>query len=370
MTILLSHTTALEACRRSELRRRLERGERCAVPLLPEPAGAEELSRLVRADPLLADLPGPLDLLVRAGSSRVRNARVRTHQLGLPLPGGAAVELAPGVLCASPEELAVEMAPQLTDLELTLLLAELTGLYAIDPESEDGMLQCRRPLTSPERLRDYFDGLGRRPGARRVERALAHAPVRAGSPREAKLALRLSLRPGLGGYNLAVLSMNDPVGVRRINDAMGAGVRRPDIIVGPPDGAARSGGVPFVAVEYHGRRHDAPARLAQDAERTNELKAMGVSEYVIRREQYRDLDYMDGLVERMRRELGMSRVGLSAAEARRRRELRRELYEELERIDGTHWNGRERDRARRAADREGHASTGWDVVPVEAYGLG
>lgn len=363
---MLSHTTALEAYRRPDLRRRLEQGDRCAGPCRPEAASGRDLSLLVGRGALPAGLSRPVDLLATPGSGRVRTTGARSHQLSRPLPADAAIVLAPGVLCASPEELAVEMAPLLTELELEVLLAELMGLYAIDPSAEDGMRQLRAPLTDPARVRAYLDSLGPRPGARLVEHALGNAPVLSGSPRETKLALRFSLRPLRGGYNLAVLSMNDSIEVRRLRDGMGTGVRRPDLLIGPPDGVPRPGAAPFVAVEYHGRRHDDPARLAQDAARSNELKARGVGEYVVRREHYRDLGYMDGLAEAIRGELGLARIGMSAAEADRRRDRRRELYEELERIDGVHWGGRERERARRAADE----AEAWDVVPVEAYGLG
>ena len=118
-------------------------------------------------------------------------------------------------------------------------------------------------------------------------------------------------------------------------------------------------------MEYNGRDHDTPQQIAEDARRTNELVAVGIPEFVVRREQYDDLDYMDGLALRIRRELGLPRLCLTRKEAARRRKLRQHLYEELELIDGICWNGKEQERLR--AERT--TNVAWDEVPIEAYGL-
>ncbi|WP_455138699.1 hypothetical protein [Thermophilibacter sp.] len=356
--MVLSHLSALAVLRRLD-------PNGSAAPLACGPVAVPhrmqprvELRAAIRDNPALRDLDLPLDLLVSHRSGSARTQLATTHLCDETLPADSALTLAPGILCSSPERLAVEMAPRLTRLELVMLLAELMGLYAIAPDKPDGMVQRTVPLTTPQALLAYLGRLGPRRGTREVREALAVAPVRAGSPREAKLALRLSLRPGLGGYGLRLLSLNDPVRVRRIERGMAEGTRRPDImLVNPKTGT-------IVAVEYNGRRHDAPERLDQDARRTNELKAAGIGEFIVRRGQYRDLAYMDGLAEKIREQLGLPRQRLTRSEQERRLRLRRELYQELERIDGIRWDGRERERERRA-----RRDDGWDVVPAEAYGL-
>lgn len=352
MSILLSHTTALEALRGRSLRERLARGERCRGAV---PDSAPTREELASAHAPLKDLSRPLEVLVSTRGARMRTGEVVTHVMGAPLPEGSALWLAPGVQCVSPEQLLVQMACQLTLLELVFLAYELLGIYALDPSSSEGMRQRSVPTTTPERVLEHLGRLGSARGTRVVRRALGLACAGSGSPRETKLAMRLSLPPSMGGYNLKVLSMNAPVEVERVHDPSRSGTRRPDILLGGRDGRV-------VALEYNGRHHDEPWRAARDAARGNELKAAGVTEYVIRREQYRDLEYMDGLVAVMRRELGLKRVGLSAVEARRRRELRQALYEELERMDGLRWDGRTRARA------SGEGSP-VESVPVSAYGL-
>lgn len=368
MDVVLSHETALEAMRLPGAWRWIESATRPSVAVPASLPRVKLLRELMGRDPVLQRLSTPLDLLVGGGRARTRNSLAHAHLESGGLPQGSLIRLTSDVLCVSPEHLAVQMASQLTHLELVCLLSELMGTYAINPSAEDGMTQRDRSLMTPESLRSHLSCLGSRRGTGAVARALADACVGSGSPRETKLSMRLALKPALGGNNLYVLSMNEPFEVRRIHDSMRAGVRKPDILVGLRPGARDGESRRFVAVEYHGRRHDSPERLAEDAVRTNELKAIGIGEYVIRREQYREPGYVDGIADAIRRELGQPVRRLTSTESARRRERSSQLYEELECIDGIHWNGRERERARLARGRE--SSDGWyEEVPLEAYGL-
>lgn len=370
MGLFLSHTTALETLRSWNLRHRLARGERCDAPVPTALPAEKDLERITLRVPTLSTPDRPIEVVVSTGHSGARANGMFAHVTKAPLPAGSAVPISDDVVCSSPELVAVQMAPSLTLLELLCLLSELLGLYAICPEAEGGMFERSAPLTTPERLGAYLDTLGPRPGVGLVRHALAQACVRSGSPRETKLALRLSLRPGLGGYGLGLLAMNEPVVVERIYDPADTGIRRPDILVGRPREVALSGAALFVAVEYNGRHHDLPARITQDANRSNELRARDIPEYVVRREQYDDLDYMDGLVERIRKNLGLPRIGMTKEMASERRRLRQRLYEELEHIDGIHWNGRAREKEReRWAGSPDETLRAEEVVPVEAYGL-
>lgn len=370
MGLFLSHTTALETLRSWGLRHRLARGERCDAPVPAAPPAEKDLEQMALRVPSLAAPNRPIEVIVATGHSGARANGLFAHVTRAPLPARSAIRVSDDVVCSAPELVAVQMAPSLTLLELLCLLSELLGLYAICPEVEDGMFERPEPLTTPERLRAYLDALGPRPGTGLVRHALALACVRSGSPRETKLALRLSLRPGLGGYGLGLLAMNAPVVVERIYDPAATGIRRPDILVGRPRDAALPSAARFVAVEYNGRHHDHPARIARDVNRSNELRARDIPEYVVRREQYDDLDYMDGLVARIRQNLGLPRIGMTKEAAAERRRLRQQLYEELEHIDGIHWNGRERalERGRQASPSD-ETARAEELVPVEAYCL-
>ena len=374
MDILLSHFTALEVIRLREMRGAIEGGQRCA-PHVPNGSPTdEELAAFLDMAPLLARLSRPLETLVSSDSHRRRSKLIQTHTCSSPLPTSSAFVVAPGVRCISPEHLVVQLAPLLTELELIVLLSELLGAYAVAPELEGGMFQRSCPVTTRERLRAHLDALGPAPGTAKVRHALNVACVNSGSPRETKLSLRLGLKPSLGGYNFDVLSMNEPLAVQRINNMMRTGIRKPDILLRAPAGSFRNGKELLgAAVEYDGKDHSTEEAHARDAARHNELTALGLVEYLVTKAQYADLEYMDGLADLIRRNLGLPRRRLSHAKAARLKALRQQLYEELELIDGVHWNGRERERARReSGDAMPVASApegSWDVVPIEAYGL-
>ena len=110
----------------------------------------------------------------------------------------------------------------------------------------------------------------------------------------------------------------------------------------------------------------------RDRRRTNELAAAGIAEYRVDKALYKNLGYMDSLVEQIRTELGMPREHLSRRQREQRRKLRLELFDELEEIDGVTWDGRARERDRCKA---GIGATPpqdpveGDAVPLEAYGV-
>ena len=138
MSILLSHTTALEALRSPLARRRLNRGERCAAEVPDAPPTLEELDALFERLPSLAR---PIHVSVSERSRRADSSQVHTHTTRLQLPSDSAIRLAEGIYCSSPEHVVVEMSRMLTHLELVFLLGELLGTYAIVPEPEEGTAQ-------------------------------------------------------------------------------------------------------------------------------------------------------------------------------------------------------------------------------------
>lgn len=374
MDIMLSHFTALEAIRRQETRWILEKDRPARTHIMGNvPAEAPtdgEVAALLARSPLLAGLSRPLETLIPRGAGRRRSRLVKTHVCAQLIPEGSFLELAPGVRCVSPEHLVVQLAPLLSELELIVLLSELLGIYAVMPNVDGGMFQRRRPVTTRELIANHLDALGSFPGVAKVRRAMRHACVGSGSPRETKLSLRLGLNPARGGYGLDVLSMNAPLEVRRIHNMMKKGIRKPDILLRAPSGATRNGRALLgAAVEYDGKDHATEEAHQRDAARHNELTAIGVVEYLVTKAQYRDLAYMDGLVAQIRRDLGTPAKRKTRARARRHRELRQELYAELELIDGLNWNGLERARQRAENNDEAPGNDGWETVPVEAYGL-
>ena len=359
MPTLLSHTTALEILRSISLKRALERGERASIPLPESPPTKAELEGVLERFPRLSL---PLHVCA-ARKSAVSPQLAHVHRSRVALPAGSTIRLSDGIYCSSPEHLVVQMAPSLTRLELVFLLGELLGTYAIAPDHEDGMFKRRRPLTTRERILAHLDALGPVPGTAMVRSALGVACERSASPYETRLSMRFGLKPSLGGYHLRVLSMNAPLEVVRIGSALGAGIRKPDVLLGATNVNAPFSGVSF---DYNGGIHKSPEGYERDARRQNEMLAVNFKNYVLTKSLYDDLDYMDGIVALARADLGMKAPHLTRDEAARRRARRAWLHDELELIDGLHWNGRER--ARRAAGTLCEEPL-LETVPIEAYGL-
>ncbi len=333
------------------------------VPL--RPPASRELLHAMGTNQLLGALESPIELLAESGRRRSNSIYARESHYSLPV--GAAIDLG-SFKCVSPEHLVVQMAARLDDLQLAVLLGELMGTYAINPCLGE-MCQVREPMTTPDAVQAYLGDLGSFPGTSRVRRCLKMMPPGSGSPRETRLALRLSLPPALGGYHLPVAALNEELNVQDLRADLPRRIRRPDILLAVPDVEFGWKGSPrCVAIEYDGATHYNGERHARDVERQTELMAAGLKEYVVGRQQYADLEYMDGLASLIRKDLGMSRIGLTSQEAERRRELRRHLYQRLEAID-ERVLGSLHPQVQPGADESGSEPWGEDVVPVSAYGL-
>lgn len=122
--------------------------------------------------------------------------------------------------------------------------------------------------------------------------------------------------------------MNEPFEVERLGGAGGSFLRKPDILIAPYEG---SGARP-VAFEYDGEEtHMTREGVLADTVRGNELKAMGIVEYRINRELYRNIDYMEDIVGAARAEAGYPRRHRSHEYEYRQKLRHIELYKELER---------------------------------------
>ena len=361
MTMLLSHTTALDLLRCPSLRRQLTLNNRCAIN---PPIGAPSQQDAIVVLEKFPEIDAPVDVLVSSRVNRRPRQNLRLHSSEIILPQGSAVRIDDNLFCSSPEQLLVEMAPSLTYYELVFLMGELFGTYAIAPGREDGMFERSEPLTTPELASSYLARLGTAPGVAQVRRALRCACARSASPYETRLSMRLGLKPSLGGYHLRVLSMNEPLEVQRIITRLGKGVRKPDVFLGSAHPNSPFSGVAF---DYHGKVHEEPTSITVDLERQNELLGINFKVYTLNKDLYDNLDYMDGIVCRARADLGMPRERLNPKERECRRVLRQGLHDELELIDGVSWKGKLRERARIAQEELG-SEPPVELVPLEAYG--
>ena len=342
MSIVVTYTSALEAMRQPEFAELARAWDERTGHVPAKLPSAEELARIVRGHPVLRALSEPLHLLVSSDANSHSSARVTRHVTRVPHPRDSFVRIGEEVYVTSPELLPFQMARICSVHEEALLVSELCGRYAISPGSEDGMLQRRLPLTTREAIGDLLRRRGSGYGVPTVRAALPISCEDSGSPYESKLALRFRDDPEDGGWQLDFVSMNEEISLRPIGTALDARqIRKPDILFLAPPSAEVEPAMPFrgISVDYKGRVHEDPRVAEEDDTRRNELLAYGIKTYEIRKVHYDDIDYMDGFVERLMRDLGRPARELAFG-----RERRVELWRELEGIDCVHWSG---ERARR-----------------------
>ena len=366
MDIILSHTTALEVLRRWDSFRFVESSSATIQPELPSRMPtAREIEPILAREHALSGATLPLHVLVASSTGRHPSPKVVAHLALRNYPDGSFFSIGPGVLCSTPELVALQMAEYATDLELIMLVDELCGHYGIQPRSSTGLVKRKMPLTNIARISAYLDKVGTTRCVAKLRRALARARDRSGSPQESRSTHRLEFEPIRGGHGLDVVALNDPIAVER-SDALLVGVstriRKPDIILLAP-GTETDAPTPFlgVALDYQGGYHRDEAQERRDINRRNELLAADIKDYEIDKDHYDDVDYLDWLVSCIRNDLGIPEPRVSARSQASWRERRERLCAELAAADGLHWTGRRRGIVMAgAADFRGETVPLWD----------
>lgn len=339
MDIVISHSVALEVARRPYFHRLLPAAQGCSLDMpdrMPSPCELEEARR---ACPLLSGIDGPIGVLVSNHNAHHGSSAAVAHIRKGPIPRGGLIELAPGVRCASPNLVALQLAPRLSRIELLMLLSELLGLYTIS--SDEGgaeLVQRSRPLAAPETMGAFLAQMRGTRCVAEVQRALRHAPVNAASPMEAKLFIRAREPYTRGGYAMGPVLLNDPVRLEALSSRVTTlKTRKPDLLFLGADGSEQRG----ACLDYMGSHHDQGSQVRRDTGRRNELIANGFSPYEIYKEHYDDLDYLDALMARIRSETGQPHHKVPPSRAAWEADRRRELWRELEGIRMEAWTRRE-----------------------------
>lgn len=207
MKLVLTHDTALQLIR---ARRRLGYESE-------EPARIRTLNDCARSlrDVESFGLPSHVDnskrihILVARKEDRFSSRVHICHALTGSIPKGSFYLVGEHVYGATPELLFVQMANQLSEVELILLGLELCGTYTLREDGEMGFYNC--PIaTTKERLRSYVKRAhkARVRGARIAEHALRWVVDGSNSPMESALMLFFCLPVHRGGYGLPLPKMN------------------------------------------------------------------------------------------------------------------------------------------------------------------
>lgn len=239
-----------------------------------------ELTEIETRTSALEGLERPLHLIVSTEGGRHLSKGAIAHLCSWRLTDRSCFSLAPDVLCSMPELVALQMAEYASELELLLLLDELCGYYGIQPASKSGLVKRRDPLTTPERIEALLSGCSRR-------------------------------------------------------------AREPDILVLAPEGRGTEN-MPFrsVAFDYQGAYHRDSLQECRDIDRRNELLGCGTKDYEIDALHFGDLEYLEGIVSKARRDLGIAEASMSDLQRSALMARRRRLHAALEAADGLSWTGR------------------------------
>lgn len=273
MGLHLSHNTALEFLRRTPAKGIL--AGRASVTGRP-PERILSIGELCEEE--LRGLERPLDVLVGSKGARKFNNNLRCHVGSKQLPEGSFARMSPQLVTSTPELCFLQMASELSFVELVELGYELCGTYRLDPGDTDGRgFHDDLPLTSVAELDSFLSKADGLKGRQNAQRALRHIAGNSASPMETILCMLLTLPYRLGGYGFTMPRLNFPVEVSSRNRGMASvSGYRCDLYWREER----------VDMEYDSDVHHASSyQRARDAARRNALSTEGVKVVTVTKKQ-------------------------------------------------------------------------------------
>ena len=228
-------------------------------------------------------LTKPLHVLVGSDNARKLNRNLHCHISSGEFPNGSFVRLDSGLTISSPELCFLQMADELSLIDLVALGYELCGAYRLDWESSEGKgFRGDLPLTSVVSLSSYIARAAGLKGRKKAQKALRFIIDGSASPMETILSMLLTLPYRLGGYGFTKPLLNyrveAPVDVGKSTSKSTGKSKHYYCDLYWADKK--------VDVEYDSDAyHTGPERIAQDAIRRNALSGMGVTVVTVSRRQ-------------------------------------------------------------------------------------
>jgi hypothetical protein len=290
MEWFIGHQSALEFWREAPAEYALARN-RLRTRALPKKS--LDASDLHKGNPWLLALP--LHILVASDGARKEARNLRCHISSGVFPRNSFIRGDEGLVVSSPELCFVQMATELSFVELMMLGYELCGSYRIDKMSEpERGFRRDLPLTSVAALKSYLGRATGLKGCKNARRALPFITDGSASPMETALTLLLTLPYRLGGYGFAMPQLNCPIEVE-VNAREASGRRRKITYFGDlywPDVR--------VDVEYDSDTwHLTSEQKAKDSTRQNALLSAGVVVLTVSRKQIMSVSEIRKLAEEL-----------------------------------------------------------------------
>lgn len=259
--------------------------------------GAVDRERLAGLH-LLEDITEPVDITVGSSENRTRRPDVICHLVSKPLPARSILKVANGVYCVSPETALFQCAGDFSFPELFILMMELLGSYALshgadfNSENDRGrsaVFGCDPAVTVNSLL--AIAKLSKNTRAYGFHACIPYLQEGAASPMESVLYAMLALPHRYGGFNCFRLPGGMMLNHRiEFNDlARRLSSQMPYAVCDCYIPSAK------IDLEYNGSYHEERSMRLHDGNRNNGLKGMGITVFVINKEQAQDIAALEAI---------------------------------------------------------------------------
>ena len=289
-----------------------------ALPV-PTPSRAHPICgvRMGDTDGELDAFGVPLHVVVAQANDRVRTGSPVCHVWSAGFPAGSFVRLRDGLYISSPERSFVEMATELSLVELVRYGCLLCSRYAYDGDKRG--FRKRTPLTDVRSLRRFVEKSRGCIGSNKALRALRFVADSSASPMETNLVMALCLSRMIGGYGLDLPELNACIEVRT------KGLVQRERFECDLYWRKR-----HVAVEYDsGEHHSGNAAETRDSARRSALISQGVTVVSITPDQFFDARKFDESARAVAKLTGKRLPPNDASWMMKRYRLRKELLQDM-----------------------------------------
>jgi len=319
MELFVGYNSALEYWRKRRKLPAKSAQRRYPVGLPEESPAVEHL--------LYSGLTLPIHIVVGKPGARRLTRIVRSHVFTGETPVGCFMNIGRSFTVSSPEFCFLQMASQLTLIELIELGYEFCGVYSLplpnDKDVPEKGFYDRQQLTSTRKLREFLDIMPGTKGHQKAMRALCYLQDGSASPMETKLTMFLTLPYKQGGYGFTMPELNHritlPKATRRYfsKNYYVCDLFWPDT---------------KVAVEYDSDRfHTGSERIANDSVKRNALALAGTRVISVTRRQLYKSSELEGAVRTIAMYMGRRLFSKKSDFPTAHRELRRQLLLGFER---------------------------------------
>lgn len=249
---------------------------------------------------LLADPDKPVHILVFYERMRRYSHRIIAHRWTIGLPKDAFYGWG-DFRVSSPEFLFLQMASNLTLVQLIALGCELCGTYILLPKEVslpttfDAYPERVAPLTNIERIEALLDDAGAAHGIRKARRALKYVAEGSRSPMETKAYMQLCLPPMLGGYGIPKAELNYEIKLDEEARRISSNFSSWGDICWPKK---------QLDLEYNGDVHAGVSKMRSDAARSLGIEHMGWRVITITGLQVFDIERFEVIAKEVAKHVG------------------------------------------------------------------